>query len=365
MGATETTGGPRELVLKTWNDSGCHTHLVACSATRRALLIDPKAGKRAVYEKALADWGLTLAAVADTHTHADHLSDSAGWLKRGVRCHMGHATGCRRAVVRAREGDAIEVGRLRLRVLEVPGHTPDSIALFGHGVVFTGDTLLVGGLARADFRGSDPAQLFTSVKSKLLTLPDATLVLPGHGYQDILFSTIGTERAKNPALRHRDGAAYAEALRAVAGAGNTPDVDATLDMNLAEDPALPDVPVAVAACCSMGAPPIAGHKVREQSCEALAPSLAQHATRRTWIDVRDPWELVADGRLPGIENLPLSELGFALDRLRANPPEVLSCKSGVRSATAVKTLVWLDVLHDPISMAGGFGKWKASGLPVA
>ncbi len=364
--AGRTAGsGSRELVLKTWNDAGCHTHLVGCSVTRQALLIDPKAGKKAVYDKALADWGLTLAAVADTHTHADHLSDSAAWIKRGVRCHMGRTTGCQRAVARVREGDAIEVGRLRFRVLELPGHTQDSIALAGHGVVFTGDTLLVGGLARADFRGSDPAQLFTSVKAKLMTLADATVVLPGHGYQDILFSTIGTERAKNQALQHADGDAYAAALHAVEGAGNSPDVDTTLALNVAADPALPDTPVAVAACCSMGAAPLAGHKVREQSCEVLAPTLAQHAARQTWIDVRDPWELTTDGRLPGIENFPLSELGFALERLRSHPPEVLSCKSGVRSATAVKTLVYLDVLRDPISMAGGFGKWKAAGLPVA
>lgn len=356
---------PRELVLKSWNDSGCHTHLVGCTASRQALLIDPKAGKRAIYDKALADYGLVLAAVVDTHTHADHLSDSAAWLKRGVRCFMGRATGCQRSVARVQDGDVIEVGKLRFRVLEVPGHTQDSIALFGHGVVFTGDTLLVGGLARADFRGSDPAQLFDSVKRKLLALPDATLVLPGHGYHDLLFSTIGHERAHNPALRHADGRAYATALHAVEGAGNSPDVDATLALNLAADPALPDTPMAVAACCSMGGATVAGHHVREQSCQELAPKLADHAARGTWIDVRDPWELVNDGRLPGIANFPLSELGFALAQLRARPPEVISCKSGVRSATAVKTLVYLGVLRDPISLAGGFGKWKAAGLPVA
>ncbi|MSR46953.1 MAG: MBL fold metallo-hydrolase [Planctomycetes bacterium] len=359
------TAPPHELVLKSWNDSGCHTHLLGCSVTRQALLIDPKAGKQAVYEKALADYRLTLAGVVDTHTHADHLSDSAAWIARGVRCFMGQATGCQRAVARLRDGDSIEVGRLRFRVLEVPGHTQDSIALAGHGVVVTGDTLMVGGLARADFRGSDPAQLFDGVRKKLLSLPDATVVLPGHGYQDILFTTIGHERAHNPALQHTSGRAYADALKAVAGAGNSPDVDATLALNLVADPALPDAPVAVAACCSVGGASIAGHTVREQSCQELAPRLAEIAARGDWIDVRDPWELSSDGRLPGVANFPLSELGFALETLRAHPPEVVSCKSGARSAIAVKTLVYLGVLRDPISMAGGFGKWKASGLPIA
>jgi glyoxylase-like metal-dependent hydrolase (beta-lactamase superfamily II)/rhodanese-related sulfurtransferase len=362
--AKQSDRAPRAVVVKTFNDSGCHAHLIGCTATREALLVDPKAGKRAVYEKALADYGLRLAAVVDTHTHADHLSDSAGWITRGVRCYMGAATGCARKVARLRDGDAVAVGKLVLRVVEVPGHTPDSIALHGHGIVVTGDTLLVGGLARADFRGSDPARLFDSVVAKVMPLPDATVVLPGHGYHDILFTTIGVERARNAALQHADGRAYAAALKAVEGAGNSPDVDATLAINLAAAPQLPDSPTAVAACCSMGAATMAGHRVREQTCEELAPRLPELGPRGAWIDVRDPWELATDGRLAGATNYPLSELGFFLDELRARPPEVLSCRSGVRSATAVKTLVYLGVLRDPISMAGGFGKWKAAGLPV-
>lgn len=354
----------RPVVVKSFVDAGCQTHLIGCTATREALLIDPKAGKRAVYEKALADYGLRLAVVVDTHTHADHLSDSAAWLARGVRCAMGAATKCERAVERLRAGDTVAVGKLAFRVLAVPGHTPDSIALYGHGLVASGDTLLVGGLARADFRGSDPAQLFESVKRELLTLPDATVVLPGHGYQDLLFTTIGHERAHNPALRHADGRAYAAALGAVEGRGNTPEVDAMLATNLAAAPVLPEGPAVVAACCAMGATSAASAPIREQRNDELAPRRAELVARSQWIDVRDPWELAQDGRIPGVPNYPLSELGFVLEELRAHPPEVISCKSGVRSTTAVKTLRYLGVLRDPISMIGGFGKWKEAGLPV-
>ncbi len=359
-----TAAAARPFVLKTFADSGCQTHLIGCTATRQALLIDPKAGKRAVYEKALADYGLKLAVVVDTHTHADHLSDSAAWLARGVRCAMGAATNCERAVDRLADGDTLAVGNLRLRVGSLPGHTSDSIALFGHGFVACGDTLLVGGLARADFRGSDPAQLFESVRTKLMSLPDATVVLPGHGYQDLLFTTIGHERAHNPALRYADGRAYAAALGAVEGRGNTPEVDAMLATNLAATPQLPDGPSVVAACCSMGGAAVASAKVREARCDELASRREQLTARGEWIDVRDPWELALDGRIPGALNFPLSELGFALDELRARPPEVISCRSGVRSTTAAKTLAYLGVVHDPISMIGGFGKWKEAGLPI-
>jgi rhodanese-related sulfurtransferase len=202
------------------------------------------------------------------------------------------------------------------------------------------------------------------VQRKVMSRPDATVVLPGHGYQDVLFTTIGHERAHNAALKHADGRAYAASLHAVEGAGNTPDVDVTLETNLAAEPTLPDSPTVAAACCSMGAAPIAGPKVKEKKCEELAPSLGELAKQSAWIDVRDPWELKKDGRIPGVRNIPLSELGFHLDEVRRDAPMILSCRSGVRSMTAAKTLAYLGILKEPISMSGGFGRWKELGLPT-
>jgi rhodanese-related sulfurtransferase len=281
---------------------------------------------------------------------------------------MAAATRCARPHRKLKDGDELSIGNLRFRALEVPGHTPDSIALHwqgaSEGLVLTGDTLFAGGLARSDFRGSDPARLFDSVQRKLTTLPDATVVLPGHGYQDVLFTTIGHERAHNAALKHADGRAYAASLRTTEGAGNTPDVDLTLETNQAAEPKLPEQPGAVAACCSMGAAAIAGPKIREMKCEELAPSLAELTRQQSWIDVRDPWELAKDGRIPGARSYPLSELGFHLAELRRDAPTILSCRSGVRSMTAAKTLAYLGVLKEPISMSGGFGRWKELGLPT-
>lgn len=350
-------------ILKTFNDSGCLAQLVGDPQTREALLVDPKAGRRSLYEKALKDFGLKLVAVVDTHTHADHLSDSFAWAAAGLPLYMGARTGCRRRLTKLEEGDVVKVGELAFTALDVPGHTPDSVALFGHGVVLTGDTLLVGGLARADFRGSDPATLFESVQRRLMRLPDETVVLPGHGYQDLLFSTIGHERARNPALRHESGDAYAAALGVVEGRGNTPDVDATLETNLSENPKIPAGPRAVAACCSMGGSTPGSISVREQQCEELAPRVQELVATHAWIDVRDPWEWKA-GHIPGVPNFPLSELGFHLDELRRMKPQVISCRSGSRSMTAARTLAYLGVLTDPISMAGGLGRWEELELPV-
>jgi glyoxylase-like metal-dependent hydrolase (beta-lactamase superfamily II)/rhodanese-related sulfurtransferase len=367
------------LILKTFNDSGCFAHLVGDPQSREALLIDGKAGKRAVYERALKDYDLKLAGVVDTHTHADHLSDSAAWVKLGLPLYMGAATGCARKHVGLEEGSKVALGALTFTAFEVPGHTSDSIALYwnggqngggsgggngaGPGVVFAGDTLFAGSLARADFRGSNPERLFESVQSKLMKLPNSTVVLSGHGYQDVLFTTIGHERAHNPALHHPHAAAYASSLNAVEGRGNSPEVDVMLATNLAADPKLPEGALVVAACCSMGGAPIAGARIREQRCDELALRRADLVAKRAWIDVRDPWEWKA-GHIPGVPNFPLSELGLHLDEVRKLAPQVISCKSGGRSMTAAKTLTYLGVLHDPISMTGGFGTWEEMRLPV-
>jgi glyoxylase-like metal-dependent hydrolase (beta-lactamase superfamily II) len=349
-------------ILKIFSSSGCQTYLVGCPHTRRCALIDPKVGQEALYRARIADYGLTLALVVDTHTHADHLSASSIFLEEGVPLFMSAATTCARTKRELRAGDEVTVGELTFRVHEVPGHTPDSIALVGHGCAFTGDSLLVGGLARADFVGSDPAQLFDSVEAELLSLPDDTLVFPGHGYNDILFSTIGCERRTNTALQHATGADYAAALGAVPGAGNTPAVDETLARNLEAHPDLPESPATVAACCAAGGGP-GRAEVAEVDAAARRDDFEALATRGQWIDVRDPYEFEA-GRIPGTVNIPLGELGFHLDELRARGPLTLSCRTGVRSVTAARTLSHLGLEAEQTSLRGGIIEWQDLGYPI-
>jgi glyoxylase-like metal-dependent hydrolase (beta-lactamase superfamily II) len=98
------------------------------------------------------------------------------------------------------DGDTIEEGRHVFRALHCPGHTPGSLCLYNdenEGLVFTGDVLFAGSIGRSDFPGGNFEQLIDSIKTKLLVLPDATLVLPGH----LGGSTIERERRFNPFLR--------------------------------------------------------------------------------------------------------------------------------------------------------------------
>jgi len=94
-------------------------------------------------------------------------------------------------------GDSIDINDLHFLVLHTPGHSPGGICLLGHGVVFSGDTLFNYGIGRYDLPGSSYSQLMNSLHTKLMVLPDDTIVYPGHGPD----TTIGTERRANPFLR--------------------------------------------------------------------------------------------------------------------------------------------------------------------
>ena len=95
-----------------------------------------------------------------------------------------------------KDGDTIDIDDLHFTVLYTPGHSPDGISIYGHGTVFTGDALFNYGIGRTDFPGCSYDQLMESIQNKLMTLPDNTVVYPGHGPS----STIGNERRGNPFL---------------------------------------------------------------------------------------------------------------------------------------------------------------------
>ena len=96
-----------------------------------------------------------------------------------------------------KDGDFLVVGDLKFQVLHTPGHSPGGICIVGYGVVFSGDALFNRSIGRTDGPGGDSNLLISSIRAKLLVLPDQTVVLPGHGPK----TTIGQERRNNPFLR--------------------------------------------------------------------------------------------------------------------------------------------------------------------
>lgn len=189
-------------------------YIVGCEETRAALVIDPGDDAPQILAR-LHALDLQPVLIINTHGHFDHV---------GANGPLRDATGAPTAIGEAdapmaleapnlamfylgrslppvppfdrylRDGDRIDIGHLSFLVLATPGHSPGGISLFGHGVVFTGDTLFRGSVGRTDFPESSPAALQQSLHGKLLPLPDATIVYPGHGPS----STIGEEKQINP-----------------------------------------------------------------------------------------------------------------------------------------------------------------------
>jgi len=176
-------------------------YIVGSEATKEGMIIDPGDEAGQILES-VKDWQLDIKFIVITHGHIDHV----GAVKE-VREATG-AEGCihsadaqflQRQLAADRllkGGDNIKVGDLHFLVLHTPGHTPGGICLLGQGVVFTGDTLFNYGIGRTDLPGGSHSQLMNSIHTKLMVLPDATIVYPGHGPE----TTIGAERRSNPFL---------------------------------------------------------------------------------------------------------------------------------------------------------------------
>jgi glyoxylase-like metal-dependent hydrolase (beta-lactamase superfamily II) len=100
-----------------------------------------------------------------------------------------------------KEGDRIQVGKVGLKVIHTPGHSPGGMSLYVDGMVFTGDSLFVGSVGRTDFPGSSWDELEASIRKKLYVLPGDTVVFPGHNYGPTPTSTIQYEKRHNPFVR--------------------------------------------------------------------------------------------------------------------------------------------------------------------
>ncbi len=190
--------------------SDTYTYLLASRCGGEALIIDPVLEKVDHYLQLLADLGLRLVKVADTHLHADHVT-GLGMLRDRTRCitMMGEQSRADVVSMRLCDGDRITIEGLRLDVLYTPGHTDDSYSFVMGDRVFTGDTLLIRGTGRTDFQNGDARLQYESLFNRLLKLPDDTLVYPAHDYKGDTVSTIGEEKRCNPRLQVRSADEYA------------------------------------------------------------------------------------------------------------------------------------------------------------
>lgn len=181
--------------------SSTYTYLLGDEDTGQAILIDPVI---ATMHRDLAEvrrLGLTLAYTVDTHIHADHVT-AALEMKRTVGSKIAAPAWDRLPCVDfgIEEGTPFQVGGINLHPLHTPGHTDGHFAFLSAGRVFTGDALLIDGCGRTDFQNGSADALYKSVREKLFSLPDETLVYPAHDYKERFVSSIAQEKARNPRL---------------------------------------------------------------------------------------------------------------------------------------------------------------------
>ncbi|KAJ3088924.1 Ethylmalonic encephalopathy 1 [Quaeritorhiza haematococci] len=190
------------------SESSTHSYILGDSVKKECILIDP------VYEQVdrdlsiIYELGLNLKFAVNTHCHADHVTGSAAIKKKleGVKSIISEASGAH-ADVHLKPNDEITFGEFSLVALPTPGHTNGCMCFYLEpaGFVFTGDTLLVRGCGRTDFQEGSASTLYDSVHSKLFTLPDETLVFPGHDYKGRTVSSIGEEKKFNLRLTKSKG----------------------------------------------------------------------------------------------------------------------------------------------------------------
>jgi glyoxylase-like metal-dependent hydrolase (beta-lactamase superfamily II) len=181
-------------------------YLVICPATGQALAIDP-GHEPAVLLGEVQQRGLTLAALANTHGHADHTAGNAAVRAATGAPLAAHPADLPEADVPLQEGRLLTIGQVAVSVLHTPGHTPGSVVFHAGDALITGDTLFVTRCGRADLPGSDPAALYASLR-RLASFPPATRIYPGHDYGPRPVSTVAFEQEHNPYLRCPDLASF-------------------------------------------------------------------------------------------------------------------------------------------------------------
>ena len=191
-------------------------YIVGCEKTRKAVVIDPGGNVSDILEK-VQKHQLDVVMIINTHGHFDHIGGNRQLLeatsaellihqddRQLMDLALEHAavyglqTEASPPPTRELSGDEkLSVGELSLQVIHTPGHSPGGICLYVDDCLLVGDTLFAGSIGRTDLPGGDHHLLISGIKSKLLPLPDATRVCPGHGPM----TTIGEEKQHNPFLR--------------------------------------------------------------------------------------------------------------------------------------------------------------------
>ena len=342
-------------------DAGCLSYLIGCSQAGGAIVVDPARDRIDEYLRLARKKGLKITHILETHTHADHISggrELAHLTKAPILLHRDS-----RAVFEhgsLANGDEIRIGKIALKILHTPGHTPDSICVLvtDHEradepwFVLTGDTLFIGDVGRPDLGGAQAAAgLYESLNRAILSLDDSVEVYPAHGGGSLCGramsskpgSTIGFERRFNPSLKARSRDEFVDMLMA------------------GMPPKPPSFEIIVGK--NQGLIPLQRAKPRPVTTREVAEALARGDCV---LDLRDP-ATYGEAHVPGALNVWIESPQFAERVAWLAPPEaglflLPAGPSDIDRAIKALTRVGVDAVEGFLER--GMLEWKSAGLPI-
>ena len=339
---------------ETWT----YTYLIADEASGEAVLIDPVIDQLERDIKLLDELGLKLVYTLDTHAHADHIPGSGLLRKRlGSKAVVGAQSGAEGADVLVDDGSRLKFGSLELEVRATPGHTDGCVTFVtsDHKHAFTGDALFIRGTGRTDFQQGSAQRLYRSIHDKIFTLPDDTIIWPGHDYRGMTFTTVGEEKRLNPRV----------------GDGRT-EAEFSVIMDNLNLPAPKKLDVAVPANLHCGIVPpssMSGDPLPERGWAAIERSpqgipevsiawVGKNKGAVRMVDVREIDEAESDGKIEGVDVVPMGTVDEASKAWDKEIPVITICRSGRRSGRVALELEKLGFKRIA-SMRGGMVAWQS------
>ncbi len=187
------------------------TYIVEDEDTNEAILIDPS-WDLIELELLIKRNNLKIKYIVNTHHHFDHTMGNEAMTESTKAPIIQHESSELKHDITVKDGDYIEFGNSKLKVLHTPGHSKDSICLIGDNKIFSGDTLFVGNCGRIDLPGGSAKELYHSLFDVLHSLDDNLVLYSGHNYGLSETSTIGEEKTTNPVMQKRTEQQFVEMM---------------------------------------------------------------------------------------------------------------------------------------------------------
>lgn len=325
-------------------ETSTYTYLLGDEKTKEAVLIDSVLEQTDRDKKIIKELGLNLKYLMETHVHADHITGITKLKEEfpNAKSVLFNDSGNISSDIYSNENDEFSFGEYKIKVLSTPGHTNGCVSYYTDGMVFTGDALLIRGCGRTDFQNGSPEKLYNSVTTKIFTLPDDTVIYPGHDYKGLQSSTVFEEKKYNPRLTKT----------------KEEFVDLMNKLNLPYPKKIQE---------SVPANIVSGDLNYKNEFKEITSQEAFEVSKNNpnfiFIDVREPFEW-EEGTIPNVKKISLANLENHLSELDKEDNYILVCRSGGRSGKAA-TMMKHAGFENVYNMVGGMNDWNSKNLVVS